>query len=169
MKSTGEVLGMASTFGGAYARAQEGASLKLPMEGMVFISVTDCDKAEALEVARQFAELGFEITSTSGTTKFFEENGVAAVPIKKLHEGSNEILEWIASRKISAIINTPMPTSNAATDDSYIRKEAIRRVTPYYTTMAAAKAAVNGIREIKSGAEQEVKSIQQYHREIQGK
>jgi len=166
MHSTGEVLGLADSFGGAFARAQEGASFKLPQEGTIFISVADKDKPAALEIAEEFAKLGFEIASTSGTAKYFEQNGIKVTTMKKLHEGGNEITDAIAARKICAVFNTSASTESTVIAGSYIRKEAIRRITPYYTTVAAAKAAVNGISEIKSGVSHTVKSIQEHHQEI---
>ena len=167
MHSTGEVLGMSESFGVAFYKSQEATNLVLPLEGTAFISVADGDKTEALEAAKAFAELGFEILSTSGTSKFFAENGVSAKSLKKLHEGSNEIIDRILSGEINLVVNTTNPTKNAAEDDSYIRKAVIKARTAYFTTMAAAKAAAIGMRDIKTGRVAEVKSLQEFHSEIE--
>ena len=166
MHSTGEVLGLADTFGTAFYKAQEAANLTIPLKGAFFISVNDDDKEEALEVAKELSSLGFEILSTVGTARYFSERGVNASPVKKLHEGSNEIIESIESGRIQAIANTPTKTKNASDDDSYIRKSAIKKKLAYYTTVAAAKAAAVGIKEVKNKTARTVKSLQQYHSEI---
>jgi carbamoyl-phosphate synthase large subunit len=165
MRSTGEVLGMAPTFGLAYFKSQEAALSPLPLEGTVFISVTDSDKPFILEAARKFQELGFRIKATSGTCEFLRENGVRAELSYKVHEPNRpNIVDEIKSREIQLIINTPIGKMSA-TDDSYIRQAAIKYKIPYVTTTAAARASVVGIAEYRSGRTG-VKSLQAYHRDI---
>ena len=165
MRSTGEVLGMAPTFGLAYFKSQEAALSPLPLEGTVFISVTDSDKPFILEAARKFQELGFRIKATSGTCAFLRENGVRAELSYKVHEPNRpNIVDEIKSREIQLIINTPIGKMSA-TDDSYIRQAAIKYKIPYVTTTAAARASVVGIAEYRSGRAG-VKSLQAYHRDI---
>jgi carbamoyl-phosphate synthase large subunit len=165
MRSTGEVLGMARTFGLAYFKAQEAANSPLPTRGTVFISVVDSDKPAILEVAQKFQELGFRIKATNGTHAFLSENGVKSERSFKIHEITRpNIGDEIMSREISLVINTPVGKASKF-DDSYIRKMAIKYKVPYITTTAAAKAAVLGIAESRQGRA-EVKSLQSYHAAI---
>jgi len=164
MLSTGEVLGLADTFGVAFYKAYEGTKTQLPLAGTVFISVNNQDKEEASEVAKGFKDLGFTVLSTSGTASFLEGKGIASETVGKLHEGSEEILDLIAAGKINLIVNTH-DDRKGIEDDSYIRKAAIKFRTPFVTTVAAAKAAVTGISEQRNHSG-EVKSLQQYHKEV---
>ena len=166
MRSTGEVLGMAPTFGLAYFKAQEAALSPLPLAGTVFISVTDGDKPFILETARKFQELGFRIKATGGTRAFLRQNGVKADLSYKVHEPHRpNIVDEIKSNEIQLVINTPIGRMSAH-DDAYIRKAAIKYKIPYVTTSAAAHACVVGILEHRSGGAG-VKSLQSYHRDIQ--
>ncbi|MBM4313355.1 MAG: carbamoyl-phosphate synthase large subunit [Deltaproteobacteria bacterium] len=162
MRSTGEVLGMAPTFGLAYFKSQEAALSPLPLEGTVFISVTDGDKTLVLETARKFQELGFRIKATGGTSAFLRQNGVKAELSYKVHESQRpNVVDEIKSGEIHLIINTPIGKMSA-TDDAYIRHAAIKYRIPYVTTTAAAHASVMGIAEYRSGRSG-VKSLQNYH------
>ena len=164
MRSTGEVLGMADSFGMAYYKAQEATQLRLPTEGAVLITVADADKPAALETARLLAALGFKIRATRGTTAFFSENGIPCEPILKMHEGRPNIVDEIKNRGIHLIINTPN-SADSQHDDSYIRKAAIKYKIPYITTTAAAIAAARGIAAARESGS-EVKALQRYHAEI---
>jgi carbamoyl-phosphate synthase large subunit len=165
MRSTGEVLGMAPTFGLAYFKAQEAAQSPLPLEGTVFVSVTDNDKPSILETSRKFQELGFRIKATSGTCAYLRQNGVKAELSYKVHEHQRpNIVDEIKSNEIQLIINTPI-SKMSAHDDAYIRKAAIKYRIPYVTTTAAARASVVGIAEYRSGRAG-VKSLQAYHQDI---
>jgi carbamoyl-phosphate synthase large subunit len=164
MRSTGEVLGLADTYGLAFHKAQEAASQVLPSEGCVLLTVVDPDKEEALEAARKFKELGFEIKATQGTSDFLTQNGVENQPILKLYEGRPNITDAIKSGQIQLVVNTPAGKMGK-TDDSYIRKAAVRYKIPYITTVAAAKAAARGIAARLKGAGQ-VRSLQEYHQGI---
>ena len=167
MRSTGEVLGMAPTFGLAYFKSQEAALSPLPIEGTVFISVTDNDKPSVLETARRFQALGFRIKATGGTCAFLQENGVKAELSYKVHEPQRpNVVDEIKSKEIHLIINTPIGKMSA-TDDAYIRQAAIKYRIAYVTTTAAARASVMGIAEYRSG-NVVVKSLQKYHLEMQG-
>jgi carbamoyl-phosphate synthase large subunit len=166
MLSTGEVLGISSTYGKAFAKAQEATKLPLPAEGAVFISVNDKDKEEAAEVALKFQREGFAILSTKGTAAFLEGKGVSARALPKLHEGGSDIIDLMSDGTITIVINTPSATTNANEDDSYIRKEAIRNRVCYFTTMRAALAAATGVAEERADDPEEIKSLQQYHGEI---
>jgi len=167
MRSTGEVLGMAPSFGLAFFKAEEATSVPLPVSGTVLISVNDKDKAEALKVGKAFTEIGFRIKATKGTCAFFRENGVTCDEIKKLYEGRPNIVDSISNREINLIINTPR-SKTSEFDDSYIRKVAIRNKVPYITTMAAALASVKGIAAyLKNNLEEpEIKSLQEFHADI---
>ena len=165
MRSTGEVLGLSSSYGKAFFKAQEATQTKLPMGGTVLISVNDRDKAELEEVARALYEDGFKIMATGRTCDLIREAGMEAEKISKINEGRPNILDAIANRKIDLIVNTPNDKKGAV-DDSYIRKAAIKNKIPYMTTMAAAKATAAGILSMKKGEGQPVKSLQEYHASI---
>ncbi len=164
MRSTGEVLGMADSFGLAYFKAQEAAKPELPVEGTVLITLSDKERKGALEIARQFKKLEFKIFATSGTHAYLKDNGIETEQIKKLHEGRPNIVDAIKNKEIHLIINTPIGHISKH-DDSYIRKAAIKYKIPYITTVPAALAAVKGIAESGKG-KFKVKSLQEYHRDI---
>jgi len=161
MRSTGEVLGMADSFELAFYKAQEAAQQRLPQQGAVLISVTDSDKKEALEVAREFVRLGFKLRATEGTQKFLSSNGVECDKILKMHAGRPNIVDAIKNGEIDLVINTPIG-KRGTYDDSYIRKAAIKHKISYVTTMAAARAAAKGIAAYRQ-KEPEAVSLQKYH------
>jgi len=164
MRSTGEVLGLAGSFGEAFYKAQEATKTKLPLSGTALISVNDRDKAELVEVAKGFAECGFKIIATGGTYDKLTASGIQAERVNKLYQGRPNILDLIANGQINIILNTPID-KKAAQDDSYIRKAAIKSGIFYVTTMAAAKATIEGIKAAKNNTIA-VKSLQQFHKEI---
>jgi carbamoyl-phosphate synthase large subunit len=164
MRSTGEVLGMADTFGLAFYKAEEAARQKLPTEGTVLITVTDEDKQAALQVARRLAGFGFKIMATRGTHNFLAQNGIQAKLVNKIHEGRPHVVDAIKNKEIHLIINTPSGKLGKH-DDSYIRKAAIKYKVPHITTIAAAVAAARGI-EAFQGGKSDVRSLQSYHADI---
>jgi len=164
MRSTGEVLGMANSFGLAFYKAQQAASPSLPLGGTVLITVADHDKPAVLEVARRFDELSFKILATRGTHALLGEHGIPSQPILKLHEGRPNIVDSLMNGEIQLVINTPAGKESKF-DDSYIRKTAIKRQVPYVTTLAAAFAAAKGIAACRKSPGQ-VKSLQEYHADI---
>lgn len=164
MRSTGEVLGMADDFGTAFFKSQEAASQTLPLKGCVLITIARKDQPAALEVAKKFSKLGFEIRATDGTREFLADNGIAATYINKEHEGRPNITDAITNGEIHLVINTPIGRAGTQ-DDSYIRKAAIKRCVPYITTLTAALAAAEGIKACQK-ALGEVKSLQEYHADI---
>ncbi len=166
MRSTGEVLGLSSDFGEAFFKAQEATQTKLPLEGKVLISVSDRDKPDLLKVAQGLYQCGFSIIATGGTYKMITEAGIPAQKIAKIDEGRPNVLDCITNKEVSLIINTPND-KKGATDDSYIRKAAIKNKISYMTTMAAAQATVDAIRSVKHNGANTVKSLQQFHSEIQ--
>jgi len=165
MRSTGEVLGLAGTFGEAYFKAQEAAQQTLPLEGTVLITVAERDRPAVVEVARQFAELGFNILATEGTAACLAQHGISARRVLKMHEGRPHIVDLLKSREIQLIINTPAGKQSQY-DDSYIRKNAIKHKIPYITTLAGAMAAAKGIAARRSAGLAPVKALQDYHAEI---
>jgi carbamoyl-phosphate synthase large subunit len=164
MRSTGEVLGMASSFGMAFFKSQEATKSGLPTEGTVLITIADRDKDKVVETARNFRDMGFNIVSTGGTAKFLNEHGIEAKTIKKVHEGRPNIVDAIKNGEIQLVINTPAGKQSEF-DDSYIRKNAIKYNILYITTTAAAYAATQGIKERLNG-NYHVKSLQEYHKGI---
>jgi len=166
MRSTGEVLGMADSYGLAFFKAQEAASSTLPREGTVLLTVSEHDRQGALEVARRFADLGFLIKATEGTHAYLKEHGIESERILKMHEGRPNIADAIRSREIQLVVNTPAGRQSLH-DDSYIRKAAIQYKVPYITTIAAAIAAAKGIDASRKGRG-EIRSLQEYHKGIPG-
>jgi carbamoyl-phosphate synthase large subunit len=164
MRSTGEVLGMADSFGLAYFKSQEATQLCLPIMGNVLITVADRDKQGILEPARNFQEMGFKIFATEGTYSFLNDHGIESHLIKKIFEGRPNIVDTIKNGEIHLVINTPAGKLSEF-DDSYIRKNAIKYKILYITTTAAALAATIGIKARKIGA-YPVKSLQEYHNDI---
>ncbi|MFC1872933.1 carbamoyl-phosphate synthase large subunit [Chloroflexota bacterium] len=165
MRSTGEVLGIANTFGLAYFKAEQAAQQLLPLEGTVLITVSSSDRPAIKNVALQFANMGFHILATKGTCDFLRRENIAAELLIKMHEGRPNIVDAIMNKEIHLIINTPSGKLSQH-DDSYIRKAAIKYKVPYITTLAAALAAATGIREFRQ-EKPAVKSLQSYHADIE--
>jgi carbamoyl-phosphate synthase large subunit len=168
MRSTGEVLGMANSFGLAFFKAQEATQVPLPTTGSVLISVADRDKPHLLEIARMFISQNIRIKATGGTYQFLKENGIDCEHIKKLYEGRPNIADSILNKEIGLVVNTPIGKQSQY-DDSYIRKTAIRYKIPYITTITAALASAKGIAAYRKDhlKEDKVKSLQDYHKDIQ--
>jgi carbamoyl-phosphate synthase large subunit len=161
MRSTGEVLGLADSYGLAFYKAQEGAQQTLPSDGTVLITVAELDRPAGLDVAKEFDRLGFKVKATAGTHKFLAEHGIESELIQKMHEGRPNIVDGIKNKEIDLIINTPSGRLSKH-DDSYIRKAAIKYKLPYITTTAAALAAAKGIAACRQG-HGSVRSLQSYH------
>ncbi|MDD6193355.1 MAG: carbamoyl-phosphate synthase large subunit [Lachnospiraceae bacterium] len=168
MRSTGEVLGLSPSYGEAFFKAQEGVGAKLPMSGKVLMSVNRKDKEEIVDLAKRFAENGFEIVATGTTCDLINQAGIKADKIKKLYEGRPNVLDAITNGDFALIINSPSGKESVH-DDSYLRKAAIKTKTPYMTTIAAAKATIEGIEYLKNNPSCEIKSLQQLHSEIKNK
>ncbi|MDO4521605.1 MAG: carbamoyl-phosphate synthase large subunit [Eubacteriales bacterium] len=168
MRSTGEVLGLSESAGEAFFKAQEAAQSKLPLSGTVLISVNRKDKAEVVEVAKGFDKAGFKILATGTTCELIREAGIDAELVKKLYEGRPNVLDLITNGKIDLIINSPVG-KDSSHDDSYLRKAAIKEKVPYMTTIAAAKATVEGILYVQKHGNGEVHSLQTLHAQIKDK
>jgi len=164
MRSTGEVLGISDSFGSAFFKAQEAAQQRLPLEGTVLITVSIKDRPAVVEVARQFAELGFCIKATEGTHQFLAGQGIDSDLILKVYEGRPNIVDGIMNGEIQLVVNTPSGKMSKY-DDSYIRKTAIQYKVPYITTLSAASAAARGITAYRQG-NPGVRSLQSYHADI---
>jgi carbamoyl-phosphate synthase large subunit len=161
MRSTGEVMGLDADLGVAYAKSQMAAGAALPLSGRVFISVNDAHKAEAAEVAKQFAELGFELIATDGTANVLEKAGLTVRRIFKLQEGRPHAIDLLKNKEIQLVINTPAGQA-PRTDEVKIRTTAVYTGTPIMTTLSGAKAAALGIAALKK-AGYGVKTLQEYH------
>ena len=168
MRSTGEVLGLSPSVGGAFFKAEEATQTSLPLSGTALFSISDKDKPELIEIARSFVEDGFSILATGSTCQMLLDNGIPAEKVNKLHQGRPNILDLITNGKIDLIVNTPVGKAGAH-DDSYIRKAAIKAKIPYMTTMAAARATAEGIRIAKTKGRGEVVSLQDLHASIKDK
>ncbi|MFZ9566968.1 MAG: carbamoyl-phosphate synthase large subunit [Vulcanococcus sp.] len=161
MRSTGEVMGTASSFGLAYAKAELGASEALPTSGTVFLSTHDRDKQALLPVAQRLAQLGFRLVATEGTAAALSEAGLTVETVLKVHEGRPNIEDAIRSGEIQLVINTPVGRQ-AAHDDKYLRRAAIDYAVTTVTTLAGARAAVEGIAALQ-GQHLEVAALQDIH------
>jgi carbamoyl-phosphate synthase large subunit len=164
MRSTGEVLGMADSFGLAFLKSQQAAKQQLPLEGTVLLTLADSDKSEGVKFAKHLQKLGLSILATAGTKQFLEKRGIKVESILKQHEGRPNITDAIKNGRIQLVVNTPVGKLSQY-DDSYIRKTAIKYKIPYITTTAAALATATGIEEGKQKATT-VKSLQSYHADI---
>jgi carbamoyl-phosphate synthase large subunit len=163
MKSTGEVMGVADTFGEAFAKAQVAAGQKLPTQGSVFISVTDNDKPHAAEVARKFADMGFKLVATAGTADVLERAGMAVERVYKVKEGRPNVVDLIKGERIQLIINTPHGLEPWF-DEKAIRRAAVNARITSITTLSAARAAAEGIAALQRG-EVRVQALQKLHAE----
>ncbi|MCQ2498568.1 MAG: carbamoyl-phosphate synthase large subunit [Lachnospiraceae bacterium] len=168
MRSTGEVLGLSSSYGEAFFKAQEGVGGKLPLEGTVLFSFNKKDKAEIVPIAKSLSDDGFKIVATEGNYDVLTAAGIPATKVLKLYEGRPNVADMITNGEIQMILNSPIG-KGAANDDSYLRKAAIKAKVPYMTTIAAAKASADGIHYIKTHEESEIKSLQELHSEIRDK
>ena len=166
MRSTGEVLGLAPTFGEAYFKSQEATGTPLPTSGCVLMSVSDRNKDEAVGVAREFVDAGMEIMATKGTAQFLAEHSIPCTVIFKQREGRPNITDAIANGQVQLVINTPSADAGSTTDGSDIRRAAIRAHIPYMTTMAAAHASAVGIANVCSGVDSGVNALQDIHAAI---
>jgi carbamoyl-phosphate synthase large subunit len=165
MRSTGEVLGMADSFGLAFFKAEQAAKSTLPEKGVVLMSVARNERTpDVVKIAQAFRDLGFTIKATEGTYNYLSANGIESGQILKLHEGRPNILDAIANKEIQLVINTPTGKASQY-DDSYIRKAAVKHKLPYITTLAAASAAAKGINAVRKG-KGTVTSLQEYHKNI---
>ncbi|MGA2174324.1 MAG: carbamoyl-phosphate synthase large subunit [Verrucomicrobiota bacterium] len=161
MRSTGEVMGLDADLGIAYAKSQMAAGAPLPLSGRVFISVSDAHKKQVAAIARQFADLGFELISTVGTAKVLEEAGLKVSRVFKLAEGRPNTLDLLKNREIHLVINTPAGQTPRA-DEVKIRTTAVYTGTPIMTTLGGARAAALGIAALKKSG-YGVKTVQEYH------
>jgi carbamoyl-phosphate synthase large subunit len=161
MRSTGEVMGVADSFGGAFAKAQISAGGKLPRGGTVFMSVNDGDKGGLLSIARDFDDLGFEIVATRGTQQFLAARGVRATRVFKVGEGRPNVVDYLKSGKIDLVINTPLGRTSRYDEKAIRRSANVNRVT-CITTLSGAAAAVSAIRALQR-EKLTVRSLQEYH------
>jgi len=167
MRATGEVMGIADTFGLAFYKAEEAAGSKLPLEGNVLLTVSDKDKKYLLPIAKRIKKLGFKIYATEGTGEFLKDNGIENTVAQKIHGGRPNIADMIKNKEIQLIINTPVGRSGKY-DDSYIRMMAIQHKIPYITTLTAAEASIEGI-EAMQKSKVLPKPLQDYHKELDKK
>ena len=163
MRSTGEVLGIARTAGEAFFKAEEAAKATLPLNGAVLLSVSDADKPYITEIAERFHEDGFTVLATGKTYELIRAACIPVTKVNKLSEGRPDIGDLITNGEIQLIINTPSPGKKSASDGSAMRKAAVKAGVPYITTVVAAKAAAEGIHQIKLNGNEEVLSLQEWH------
>ncbi len=165
MRSTGEVLGMAESFGLAYFKSQEAANAQLPVGGdSVLFSLSE-KPAAAAKAAKAFTELGYKIYATEGTVTWLAEHGIAATKVHKITEGRPNVIDLVVNKQVALVVNTPSGRRDARADDASIRKAAIKYRIPYLTTTAAALASAQGIRAARESSGG-IKSLQSYHADI---
>ncbi|MFN7010401.1 MAG: carbamoyl-phosphate synthase large subunit [Allorhizobium sp.] len=160
MRSTGEVIGLDTDFALAFAKSQLGASVELPREGTVFVSVRDEDKVRVLPAIKLLTEIGFKVMATGGTQRFLAEQGIEAIKINKVLEGRPHIEDAIRNRQVQLVVNTT-DSNKAISDSKSLRRAALMQKVPYYTTMAGALAAAEAIQALKKG-QLEVRPLQNY-------
>ena len=160
MKSTGEVMGLDTNFARAFAKAQLGAGINLPLKGTVFLSVKESDKPAIVPVARRLAELGFSILATSGTAKCIADAGIPVKRVNKVLEGRPHCVDAIRSGDIQLIVNTAHG-AQSVTDSFDIRRTALTHGVPNFTTIAAARATAHAIAALSAGT-LEVAPLQSY-------
>ena len=163
MKSTGEVMGVGQSFGEAFVKSQIAASVKLPESGRVFISVKNQDKERAIDVARGLDAMGFKISASRGTAAAIEAAGIPVSIVNKVAEGRPHIVDMLKNGDISLVINTVEERRNAITDSRTIRTQALAARVTYYTTIAGAWAAVEGMQYLREGRGLQVYSLQSLH------
>ena len=161
MKSTGEVMGSALTFGNAFAKAQIAAGQQLPTAGTAFISVNNRDKAAVVPIARDLAELGFTLVATRGTAAYLRAHGVEAGVAFKINEGRPHVGDEILNGRVHLVINTPLGRESFF-DDTTVRRVAMLHGVPCITTLTGAAAAVSGIRALREEG-LSVRALQEYH------
>ncbi|HEY9518129.1 MAG TPA: carbamoyl-phosphate synthase large subunit [Gemmatimonadales bacterium] len=161
MRSTGEVMGIADSFGMAFAKAQASADGPLPLSGAVFITVNDHDKGTVTPIARRFHELGFKVLATDGTARYLRQRGIPAERVLKVYEGRPNAVDLVVSGQVQLLINTPLGKLTQQ-DDYILRRAALQHRVPYTTTMSAASAACDAIIAVKSRVG-EVRSLQEWH------
>ena len=166
MKSTGEVMGVGETFGEAFVKSQMAASVNLPESGTVFISVKNADKPKAVQVARGLHALGFKVVATRGTAAAIHEAGIPVAVVNKVAEGRPHIVDMLKNSEVSLVINTVEERRNAITDSRAIRTQALAARVTYYTTIAGALAAVEGMQYLREGLGIKVYSLQDLHRSL---
>jgi carbamoyl-phosphate synthase large subunit len=161
MRSTGEAMGSGETFGEAFAKAQFGCFHDLPTQGSLFLSVNDRDKAKVVDIARQFADLGFRIVATAGTADVLQRNGIDATSIFKVNEGRPNVVDYIKNGEIDLIVNTPLGKASFF-DELAMRRAAVQHGVVCITTLSGAAAATAAIAAIRKG-EWTVRSLQAWH------
>ena len=166
MKSTGEVMGVGETFGEAFVKSQMAASVNLPVSGTAFISVKNQDKPKAVEVARGLHAMGFKVVATRGTAAAIKEAGIPVMVVNKVAEGRPHIVDMLKNGEVSLVINTVEERRNAITDSRAIRTQSLAARVTYYTTIAGALAAVEGMQYLREGLGIKVYSLQDLHRSL---
>jgi carbamoyl-phosphate synthase large subunit len=163
MKSTGEVMGIDSDFGRAYAKAQIEAGNPIPATGTLFVSVRDEDQGRIAAPLREFADAGFRILATSGTAKALEAAGIAVETVAKLGEDDRDVVAHIEAGEVDLVMNTVEADPRALKDSFAIRRAALQRGLPYFTTFAAIRAAAGAVRALRQGTIG-VRALQEVHR-----
>ncbi|MGQ0640385.1 MAG: ATP-binding protein, partial [Gemmatimonadaceae bacterium] len=164
MRSTGEVMGIATSFGSAFAKAQLAADNALPSDGAIFVSVNDSDKAGVVPIAGRFHEMGFTLYATDGTARYFRTRAIPSKIVRKIHEGRPNVMDLMLNGEVQLLINTPLG-KHAQADDYSMRQTAISSRISYTTTLSAARAASDAILALRSRPPS-VKALQDWHAQL---
>ena len=164
MRSTGEVMGIATSFGSAFAKAQLAADNSLPVEGAIFVSVNDSDKSNVVPIAGRFHEMGFTLYATEGTARHLRARAIPTQTVRKIHEGRPNVTDLMRNGDVQLLINTPLG-KHAQADDYSMRQVAIANRISYTTTLSAANAACDAILALRSRPPS-VKALQDWHAEL---
>ena len=164
MRSTGEVMGISDSFGSAFAKAELAADNALPLDGAIFITLNDPDKANATPIARRFHEMGFTLFATEGTARYLRGRGIAVRTVRKVHEGRPNGIDLMVNGEVQLLINTPLG-KHAQYDDYQLRRTAIAQHLSYTTTLSAASAACDAILSLRS-RRPVVRSLQEWHEDL---
>jgi len=162
MRSTGEVMGIDTSFGRAYLKSQVAASNALPTTGKVFVSLRDRDKAKGPELCSRLVALGFDVVCTRGTLAMLSEQGVPATAINKVKEGRPHVVDALINREICMVVNTT-EGAQSIVDSKLIRRTTLNQGIPYFTTLAAALASLDAMEERQRDPSLRVAPMQHYH------
>ncbi len=162
MKSTGEVMGISENFGISFAKAQLASHNPIPAEGkQLFMSLTDLDKPAGVDLAKEFVALGYEIVATAGTARTLNEAGVAAKSVLKVSEGRPNVVDLFKNKSVDLAINTS-DNKRSKDDAKQLRQAVLSSKIPYFTTLAAVRAALEAIGQIKAGKSLSPRALQSY-------
>ncbi|MFQ3676028.1 MAG: carbamoyl phosphate synthase large subunit, partial [Endomicrobiia bacterium] len=172
MRSTGEVMGIDKTFPLAYAKSQFAANSPISLTGKILVSLNKNSRIKGKEIVKELVDLGYEIMATAGTAKFLSENGIKSFVVKKINEGTPNVIDLITNKEVVMVINTPKGRGKSFSDGFFIRRSAILNNIPIITTLEAAESVVKSIKELKKHSKTrtedffDICSLQRWYRKM---